>query len=109
METRVDESLRGSGEASFGVDEGFGICNRVERLIHQHSTQRISGTSTSRVYVRSARTKICIVQSEVMLISTGDGRQESQKAVTHGSGLGFGGPKTEDSTFPASRWLSLAS
>jgi hypothetical protein len=40
--------------------------NRVERLIHQHSTQRIWGTSTSRVYVRSARTKICIVESEVL-------------------------------------------
>jgi len=36
LETRVDESLRGSREASFGVDEGFGMGNRVERLIHQH-------------------------------------------------------------------------
>jgi hypothetical protein len=67
LETPVDEPLRGSGEASFGVDEGFGMGNRVERLIHQHSTQRAWGTSTSRVYVRSARTKICMVQSEVML------------------------------------------
>lgn len=32
METRVDESLRGSGEASFGVDEGFGVGDRVARL-----------------------------------------------------------------------------
>ena len=73
METRVDESLRGSGEARFGVDEGFGMGNRVERLIHQHSTQRIWGTSTSRVYVGSARTKICIVESEVLKYLSGLG------------------------------------
>ena len=62
METRVDESLRGGREAGFGINEAFDVGDRVESLLSAQSLC-VRYTCTSRVYVLSARTKICMVAS----------------------------------------------
>ena len=66
MNTREKETLRFSWKACFGINESLGMGDRVDRLVLE--ADKGDDTSTSRVYVLSARTKICMV-----VVGDGDG------------------------------------